>query len=137
MSAPITPQTALIYIMVTVAAADCEMSDRELMAIGAVVRSLPIFRDYNQNLLPAMAEDCAQLLQQEDGLDTVFSLARNALSPRLRETGYAVAVEVAAADLKTGQEVIRLLQILQEKLEIDRLVAAAIERAARARHSVL
>lgn len=137
MSAPITPQTALIYIMVTVAAADREMSDRELMAIGAVVRSLPIFRDYNQNLLPAMAEDCAQLLQQEDGLDTVFSLARNALSPRLRETGYAVAVEVAAADLKTGQEVIRLLQILQEKLEIDRLVAAAIERAARARHSVL
>jgi hypothetical protein len=137
MSAPITPQTALIYIMVTVAAADRDMTDRELMAIGAVVRSLPIFRDYNQNLLPAMAEDCAQLLQQEDGLDTVFSLARNALSPRLRETGYAVAVEVAAADLKTGQEVIRLLQILQEKLEIDRLVAAAIERAARARHSVL
>lgn len=137
MSAPITPQTALIYIMVTVAAADRDMTDRELMAIGAVVRSLPIFCDYNQNLLPAMAEDCAQLLQQEDGLDTVFSLARNALSPRLRETGYAVAVEVAAADLKTGQEVIRLLQILQEKLEIDRLVAAAIERAARARHSVL
>lgn len=137
MSAPITPQTALVYIMVIVAAADRDMTDRELMTIGEVVRSLPVFRDFNENLLPTLAEDCAQLLQQDDGLETVLSLARNALPAKLRETAYAVAVDVAAADLRAGQEEIRLLQILQDRLEVDGLVAAAIERAARARFTAL
>lgn len=44
---------------------------------------------------------------------------------------------MAAADGYTTQEELRLLELLRDSLEIDRLNAAAIERGARARHMVL
>jgi tellurite resistance protein len=56
-----------------------------------------------------------------------------ALSPRLRETAYAVACDVAAADGTLADEEANLLEFLRRRLGIDRLVAAAIERAAQAR----
>ena len=49
--------TALIYVMVLMSAADSNMTDRELFTIGEIVRTLPIFRDYNADLLPKAAED--------------------------------------------------------------------------------
>jgi len=45
-----------------------------------------------------------------------------------------VAVEVASADLTVAQEELRLLQLLRDALGIEKLIAAAIERGARARH---
>ncbi len=128
-----TEQTALIYIMVVMAAADSDMTDSELMTIGHIIRSLPIFRDYDQDQLPKAAEDCAEILTQEGGIDTIVGLARDALSDGLRETAYALACDVAAADGKVSQEEIRLLEILRHGLSVGRLPAAAIERAARAR----
>ena len=128
-----TEQTALIYIMVVMAAADSDMSDSELMTIGHIIRSLPIFRDYDQDRLPKAAEDCAEILTQDGGIDTIVGLARDALSDSLHETAYALACDVAAADGKVSQEEIRLLEILRHGMSVGRLPAAAIERAARAR----
>ena len=48
-----------------------------------------------------------------------------------------MAVEVAAADLKVPDEEIRLLELLRDALNLDKLVTAAIERSARARHQTL
>ena len=128
-----TETSALIYIMVVMAAADSDMTDSEIMTIGHIIRSLPIFRDYDQDQLPKAAEDCAEILTQEGGLDTIVGLAREALPDGLRETAYALACDVAAADGKVSQEEIRLLEILRHGLSVGRLPAAAIERAARAR----
>ncbi len=128
-----TETRALIYILVVMAAADSDMTDSELMTIGHIIRSLPIFRDYDQDQLPKAAEDCAEILTQEGGIDTIVGLARDALSDGLRETAYALACDVAAADGKVSQEEIRLLEILRHGLSVGRLPAAAIERAARAR----
>lgn len=130
----IAPETALIYIMVTMSAVDSAMSDNELRTIGDVVQHLPAFRGFDvQRLIPA-AKECAAILQEDGGLDAVFGLVKDALPAHMRETGYAVAVEVAAADLAVGQEELRLLQLLRDALGIDKLVAAAIERGARARY---
>ena len=128
-----TETRALIYIMVVMAAADSDMTDSEIMTIGHIIRSLPIFRDYDQDQLPKAAEDCAEILTQEGGLDTIVGLAREALPDGLRETAYALACDVAAADGRVSQEEIRLLEILRHGLSVGRLPAAAIERAARAR----
>ena len=128
-----TETSALIYIMVVMAAADSDMTDSEIMTIGHIIRSLPIFRNYDQDQLPKAAEDCAEILTQEGGLDTIVGLAREALPDGLRETAYALACDVAAADGKVSQEEIRLLEILRHGLSVGRLPAAAIERAARAR----
>ena len=56
---------------------------------------------------------------------------------RLRDTAYAMAVEVAAADLHVEQEELRFLQMLRDRLNLDKLAVAAIERGARARHKTL
>jgi tellurite resistance protein len=130
----IAPETALIYVMVTMSAVDRAMSDNELKTIGGIVKNLPIFRDFNVERLIPVAKECASILQEDGGLDAVFGLVRDALPVHLRETAYALAVEVASADLTVGQEELRLLQLLRDSLDIEKLIAAAIERGARARY---
>jgi tellurite resistance protein len=127
--------SALIYTMVLVSAADADMTDNELNSIGDLVRLLPIFRDFDRERIGAVSESCIALLQDEDGLDKALAMIKEALPPKLRETAYAIACDVAAADAHVTQEELRLLEILRHELEVDRLVAAAIERGARARHA--
>ena len=127
---------ALIYAMVTLSAADRTMTDRELKKIGDIVQTLPVFADFDGNRLVATAEACGALLQDDDGLDRVLDVIATSLPPRLHETAYALAVEVAAADLHVEQEELRFLQILRDALDLDPLTTAAIERGARARYRV-
>ncbi|MCY4284798.1 MAG: tellurite resistance TerB family protein [Thiotrichales bacterium] len=133
----LSPQRALIYIMVVTAAADREMTDRELKRIGDQVRNLPVFAGLAEGELVSSAEDCASQLGQEGGLDRFLDAIADSLPPDLVETGYALACEIAAADLYVPPEETRLLRILRDRLGIDRLVASAIERAVKARHTTL
>ncbi|MEM1049117.1 MAG: tellurite resistance TerB family protein [Pseudomonadota bacterium] len=137
MTSPISHHEALLFVMVTMSAADRQMTDDELMRIGQIVQTLPVFRDFNENNLISVAESCGGYLSQEDGLETVLDMVANALPPKLYETAYAVAVEVAAADLHVEQEELRLLQMLRDTLDLDKLTVAAIERGARARHRTI
>jgi tellurite resistance protein len=133
--AAIDHHAALIYIMVTVSAADGRMPDTELHAIGNIVRTFPIFRDFNENDLIGVAQQCARVLNAAgNGLQSVLDLVREALPERLRETAYACAVEVAAADDRINREELRVLELIRDGLRVDRLAAAAIERSAQARH---
>jgi tellurite resistance protein len=133
----ITPHEALIYVMITTAAADRQISDRELDRIAQIVRHLPVFMGYDMDNLAKAAERCGDLLSNEEGLDEMLELTASALPKKLYETAYALAVEVAAADLKVPDEEIRLLELLRDALNLDKLVTAAIERSARARHQTL
>jgi tellurite resistance protein len=130
----ISHHAALVYAMVLVSASDRNMTDAELRTIGDVIRGLPVFADYNEELLPATAASCAELLDDEEGLDKALSLIRSSLPGRLRETAYALGCDVAAADRRINIEELRMLAMLREHLDIDPLVAAAIERAARVRY---
>ncbi len=128
------PHEGLIYTMVLVSAADSDMTDEEMRVIGDIVRHLPVFHDYDQAGLPATAAGCAELLAEEDGLDRAIDVIKGALPHNLRETAYALACDVVAADGEPNQEELRLLEILRHRLDIDRLIDAGIERGARARH---
>lgn len=133
----LSPQRALIYIMVMMAAADREMTDRELKRIGDQVRNLPVFADFDESELVSSAEECAAQLGQEGGLDRFLDLIAGSLPSNLVETGYALACEIAAADLRVKVEEVRLLQILRDRLGVDRLVASAIERTVKSRHTTV
>ena len=126
--------SALIYTMVLVSAADEDMTDSELKLMGEIVRYLPVFRDYDVNNLPNTARECVELVSDSDGLDKALKIIVDSLPERLRETAYAIACDVAAADGRASQEELRFLELLRHRLEVGRLPAAAIERAARARH---
>jgi tellurite resistance protein len=134
MDLELDPHTALIYTMVLVSAAEGRMSDREVGMMTRMVQHLPIFTDFHADQISAVGEDCATLLKKEEGIS--IALARIARA-RLRETAYVLACDVAAADQKVEEAELRLLELLRDRLNIDPLVAAAIERAARARYRVL
>ena len=136
MSKP-SPQEALVYLMVIMSASDRDMGDEELARIGAIVRTLPIFRGFEQSRTLAVAQDCQQLLQKEAGLGGVLTLIKAALSEDLQETAYALAVDVAAADLSVKQEETRVLDIVRDRFDLDPLAIAAIERAAAIRHRTM
>lgn len=130
----ISHHAALIYTMVLVSAADARMTDEELQTIGDIVKHLPVFRDYDPELLVTTAESCAEMLDQDEGLEAVVGLIKQSLTPPLRETAYALACEIAAVDGKADQEELEMLVILRQSLDIDRLIAAGIERGIRACH---
>ena len=67
----------------------------------------------------------------------MLELVRSALPKKLHETAYAVALEVAAADLDVQPEEMALLEFLSDSLELQTLTKAAIERGIRARNMVL
>ena len=129
----ITPQDALVYIMITTSAADTTMTDAELSSIGNVVSRLPVFQGFDKERLSKLASDCYALLADEDGLEKILDLAHDALPDRLYDTAYALAVEVAAADLHVEQEELEFLQMLRDRWTLDELTVAAIERSARVR----
>ena len=129
----ISHHAALIYVMVVVSASDGAMTDRELHAIGEVVKTLPVFRDFDSTRLIAVSQECAAILSEQDGLDAVLGLVKEALTPHLRETAYVLGLDIALVDSRVRLEEVRILDILRHTLEIDRLAAAALERAAQAR----
>jgi len=124
---------ALAYLMVTMAAADGQLGESELARVAAICDTLPVFEGLSRDQLIAHANACGLLLEDEDGIDNILTLVREVLPERLHETAYAVAVEVAAADLRARQEELRLLEMLRDKLDLDKLVVAAIERSAKVR----
>ena len=133
----ITPHEALIYTMVLVSAADREMPDRELELMGDLVAHLPVFRGFDRLKITKVGAACARLLAEDDGLDRTLEEIKIALPKKLHETAYALACEVAAADGKVGKEEARVLELIRHRLDVGRLPAAAIERAAWARYATL
>ena len=134
MTGSLNHHEALVYVMVTVSAVDRAMTDAELARIGEIVSHLPIFTDYDQDGLVKTAESCGNILSADGGLEQVLHLVHEALPPKLHETAYAVALEVAAADHAVTPEETRFLEMLGEELALDKLTIAAIERGIRARN---
>lgn len=133
----LTPQEALIYAMVTVAAADRTLSEGELQRINSMIRELPVFRGVEGEWLVREAQDCGRLLAKPDGVLKVVRLIVEALPAGLRETAYALAAEIAASDLAIKDDERKFLVLLAEGLQLDNLVCAALERSAHARHKAV
>jgi tellurite resistance protein len=127
------PYRALVYTMVIVSAADSDLPDAELQTISDIVGHLPVFRDFDRDSLPALLNDCADLLNRENGLDQTLKAIREGLPAKLHETAYAIACDLVASDGEATQEELRVLELIRDRLHIERLIAVAIERASKAR----
>ncbi len=132
-----TAQDALCALMIAVSASDENIRTAELVKITDIINNLPVFADYDAQKVAGISQMVFELFEQEDGLDALFGLTREALPERLYETAYALSCDVAAADGEIAQPELRLLEEMRYELNIDRLHAAAIERGARARHMTL
>jgi|TARA_B110000977_G_scaffold194703_2_gene271810 tellurite resistance protein len=132
-----TAQDALCAVMIAVSVSDEHIQTSELVKITNIINNLPVFANYDADHAPRVSRTVFELFAEEDGLDALFGLIRDALPERLNETAYALACDVAAADGEIAQSELRMLEEIRYELNIDRLHAAAIERGARARHTTL
>ncbi|GGF33640.1 hypothetical protein GCM10011321_26030 [Youhaiella tibetensis] len=130
----LSTQDALIYLMIVSAWSDTAMSEVELQRIEDQILRLPVFAGFDTERLEEVANSCVDTLNGPQGLDGVLDAAVAAIPHRLQDTAYALAVEIAASDLRLEQEELRYLEMVRDRLEIDRLTTAAIEASARARY---
>lgn len=134
---PLSPQDALVAIMIAMSAADEDMTASEFKEISATMEVLPVFAGYDYDRMSQISGLVAELFTEEDGLDALLGLIESVLPDHLRETAYALACDVAAADGMIASTELRLLEEIRHELRVGRLTAAAIERGARARHQPL
>jgi len=130
----LSAQDALIHLMIVAASSDEAMSDQELDRIASIVGEAPVFAGFDRASLPAIANQAIDQINGAAGLDGVLDTSVAALPKRLEDTAYAFCVEVAAVDLQLEQEELRLLEMIRDRLTLDRLTTAAIEVGARARY---
>ena len=133
----LSAQDSLVAVMIAISCTDENIRTVELVSIESIVDHMPVFADYDKDRLKRVSETVFDLFADEDGLDALFGLIRDALPERLYETAYALACDVAAADGLLGEQEMYLLAEIRYQFRIDRLHAAAIERGARARHQTL
>ena len=134
---PLTHQDALVALMIATSVSDETVRTAELVTIERIVNHLPVFAQYDADRIRPVADLVFELIEEEDGLDALFGLVRDALPLRLNETAYAIACDVAAADGRLMAAELRMLEEIRHELDIPRLHAAAIEQGARARHLTL
>lgn len=133
----LSAQDAMIAVMVATSASDEQVTTPELYSISQIVDYLPSFEGYDGDRIKVVAQIVFDLFEEEDGLDALFGLIRDALPETLNETAYAMACDVVASDGRARPAELRLLEELRYELNIDRLAAAAIEHAAGSRHKKL
>ena len=132
-----SPCDALVAVMVAISASDQNLRTAELLAIERAVNHTPVFADYDIDRMRAVSQTVIALFAEEDGLDALFGLVREALPESLYDTAYVLACDVAASDGQAGIIETEMLAEIRDQLGIARLHAGAIEFAARARHRPL
>ena len=135
--ASLSPQDAVVALMVMTSASDGHITQDELRTIGRVVRSYPLFAEEDEQNLVHTTERAARLMGSDGGLHRVIEAAKAALPEHLAETAYAAVVDVVTADESLNMEEIRILELVRDALGVGDDGAAAIEHAARARHMTL
>ena len=87
MSTPdITPsmtcQDALVAVMVAVSVSDETIKTSELVTIERIVNHLPVFASYDADRQKTVSQIVFDLFEEEDGIEALFGLVREALPER-------------------------------------------------------
>jgi hypothetical protein len=129
----LSPQEALVYTMVVAAESDHEIAEAEINVIGDLCNHLPVFQAVGRAKMTAMAMACSELLTRAGGRAKVFAMVREALPSQLRDTAYALACDVIAVDSRLRRDELQALEEVRAELDVDPVMARAIEQVAKVR----
>ncbi|MDP3541810.1 MAG: tellurite resistance TerB family protein [Elusimicrobiota bacterium] len=129
----ITPAMAVMSVGAMAAAADGRWSKREIERLRMMAYLQPLFRDVRS--VDAFIADRATDLRAL-GAPDLLETCREALTPRLRETAYAWAVELVQADGSVAVEEHDFLQTLAATFSIPGALARKIQAVSAIRRRV-
>ena len=119
----LTPADAIMAVAIMAVSADGKLKKKEIEDLQGVLVSSPLFEevedagDYMGCIASAIADK---------GRDAVLETAAALLTPSLRETAYAWAVYMVAADRKLVTPEHRFLEALRKKLGLHGVLAGKI-----------
>jgi tellurite resistance protein len=121
----LTPAEAFAAITLAATASDGDISDEEVRNISSALSRIKLFRNYPSDVMNRMFDDLLGILKR-DGIDNLFNIAKESLSPELREAAFAVATDLVLADGVVTQEEKEFLNDLYHALSISSDIATQI-----------
>jgi uncharacterized tellurite resistance protein B-like protein len=121
----LTPEEAFAAITLAATASDGDISDREVRNISSALSRTKLFRNYPSDVMNRMFDDLLGILKR-DGIDNLFNIAKESLSPELREAAFAVATDLVLAEGVVTQEEKEFLNDLYHALSISSDIATQI-----------
>ena len=120
--APLTKQESMVAVMLAIAAADGHISDEEIEDLIARLRRLRLFSGLTDDQLIAATNRPFDLLRK-GGPDELIRAASPSLPQQLRESAFAIAVDLAFSDGSVADEEKQLIEKLQHELGISDEIA--------------
>jgi tellurite resistance protein len=120
--APLTKQEGIVAVMLAIAAADGHISDEEIEDLISRLRRLQLFSGLTDDQLIAAANKPFDLLRK-GGPDELIRSASPALPQQLRESAFAIAVDLAFSDGSVADEEKQLIEKLQHEFGISDEIA--------------
>ena len=128
----LSPQQATLACLYVLAACDGAPAAAELNLIDRLAETATCLADMAAAETAASLALARDLADAPDGLETLLDLCTQALdAPHNGRIAYAQAVEFVACHGQVSPEEMHLLDLIAERLAVDRLSRAAIETAAR------
>lgn len=119
---------ALAAIAVAALAADGYLLDEERQSLVSAMAGLQVFKKYSSQQRLKLLEKLFDLLRQK-GAHTLVHSAKDALPPKLRETAFAVAINMVMADGTLVESEREFLRQLEQVLEIPDAVASQMVKS--------
>lgn len=124
---PFTKQEAFAAILVATVASDGHISDEEARGFNAIINRVQLYREMNGDQFSSMVDKLLGIVRR-DGSVRLMEKAAAALPTELRETAFALAVDLVLADGSVEAEEKVLLEAVQLSLQVpDDLALKVIE----------
>lgn len=121
----LSPAEAFAAITLAATASDGNLSEEEAGRISSALSRMKLFRSYPNDVMNRMFDSLLGILKR-DGIDNLFNIAKESLSPDLREAVFAVATDLVLADGVVTQEEKEFLNDLYYALSISSDIARQI-----------
>jgi len=120
----LTPADAVMAVAILAVSSDGRLANKEMEILNGVLFANPLFEKV-ENSLEYMAR-LASIIA-DNGRDTILEKVSELLSQSLRETAYAWAVYMVAADRKFVSPEHGFLEVLRKKFGIHVVLAGKIK----------
>ncbi|MDM8569469.1 tellurite resistance TerB family protein [Thiotrichales bacterium HSG1] len=120
-----TKQEAFLAIALASSAADGDIDESESKSIFAYMLQMKMFDSIKEKQMSEMFKKLITVLQNE-GVGGLVSIAKSSLPDELRETAFSCAVDIAFADGVVDDNEKKLLNELQNVLDVSDEVGGKI-----------